>query len=127
MLKEISQLNSVIFTFLATLPEETLKDLANGTLKLEISKKTTKTSDKSQKSPKINDICEHLQTITSREDATVYLQSLNLKRDELKEICDFYSIGVISSNTKALLTEKVIETVVGAKLRSNAIYNVPLK
>ncbi|MCL1997570.1 MAG: hypothetical protein FWG65_02250 [Turicibacter sp.] len=129
MLKEYAQLNNVIFTFLAALREDELRDLTSGRARLELiySNKAQLPAKPRIVSKKTSMICEHIETLDSREEGRKYLNSLKLKRSELIEICRFYSTGVMAKDTKATLTDKIIEMVIGAKLRSSAIYRVDVK
>ena len=72
----------------------------------------------------IQEIAAVLEEQKSVESAIEYLVLLKLKKNELTEIVRHYDIPVLSRATKNQLIESIAESVVGARLRYAALYNI---
>lgn len=74
----------------------------------------------------IDSICETLEVKTTRDDAQAYLIELNLTKSILKLLVKHYKIPLTSKATNAQMIDAIIEAVVGAKIRYEALYNTDL-
>lgn len=119
------QLLKIIVDMLNQLSEDQLNDLMSkkARLKLEYPKK----QDESQLMVMpINDICSKLDTLQSREDAYTFFGSLSITKNDLKNIAKHYDIPLASKDTNSILIDKIIENVIGSKLRFDALLNTNL-
>jgi uroporphyrinogen-III synthase len=121
MFKKVISLFKIFFGALDQLSESQLNELAAGklTVKFEELKEPAKHAPKTETVPA--EVCEKVNTFTSREEAREYLENLNYKKSQLTEIAQYYKIFVVSKDTKARLIAKIIEGVVGSKLRFEAL------
>ena len=125
MLKKIITLFKIFFTALDKLSESQLNDVAAEKLiiKFEYPPKTKdKSAPKAERAESVSiDVCKKINEFTSREEAREYLESFNFKKSQLTEIARYYKILGVSKDTKAQLVYKIIEVVVGSKLRFEAL------
>lgn len=68
-----------------------------------------------------------LEELHTREEATAYIDSLKLKKESLILLGKLVNANMSSKDTKAAITEKLVEASVGARLRSKAIETINLK
>jgi viroplasmin and RNaseH domain-containing protein len=117
----------IFFDSLGELSSKRLEELAEGKLVIkfeylqdEVKKKTPpKAQSKAESVP--DEVCEKVNSFTSREAAREYLENLNYKKSQLIEIARYFKIFLVSNDTKALIISKIIEGVVGSKLRFAAL------
>ncbi|GFR34798.1 hypothetical protein [Thermobrachium celere] len=121
-MKETLNLFKITIDFLCSLEEEQLMDLKNGKAKLRIEYPKLK-KKKSNKKDNIIDVCYNLELIKTREAAVDYLKSCNLSVNDLKIIAKEYNIPITSRDKKITLIEKIVEGIVGSKLRFDALLN----
>lgn len=79
-------------------------------------RRTTKLSNQDQL-----DILQGLTEMSSRADGETYLQSLRLNRTSLEALARHLEVPVQKSDNVARLREKLIESAIGYRLRSQAI------
>lgn len=136
-MKDTVKVMKFIFNFLDQLSESELTDVLNNKveLKLEsksnkntITKKDTKnTSSNNLPTNQLKDICDGLETMSSRAVAMDYLEKQNITKANLKAIASRYNIPVTTKDTNAKLIAKIVEGVVGSKLRFDALLDTDLK
>ena len=126
-MKDQVQLLKVVFDFLDNLSEEQLKMLI--TKKAKLNFETGKVIANETKSLEIcvGEICEKMESFSTREDALEYITGLCLLKTELKAIAKKYGIPIGSKDTNKQITDKIIENVVGSRLKFDALLNTNLK
>ena len=75
----------------------------------------------------LKEVVETLNNFKTREEAGRYFTKKNFTSETLRLIAKHYSVPNLYKKNKAELTEKLIETTVGAKLRFAAIYNTKVR
>lgn len=136
-MKDTVTVMNFIFNFLDKLSESELKDVVNNKVELKLERKdipkpitkkdTKKTSSNNLLSNEIKDICDGLETMVSREVAKDYLEKQNITKANLKAIASKYNIHVTTKDTNSKLIAKIVEGVVGSKLRFDALLDTELK
>lgn len=119
-MKDVLSVLKIVSDFLNTLTDENIKDLIEGkaTLKIEYPKA------KKKKEPKKNsliDICYTLELMETRSSARDYLNSANLTNKDLKIIAKEYNIPIMSKDKKSVIIEKIVEGIVGSKIRFDTL------
>lgn len=125
-MKEQIQLLKIIFDFLAHLTEEQINMLINKKAKLKLEIEKDVVSEPKSKIC-IDEVCETIQEFTTREEATEYINQLALLKSDLKAIARKYNIPLGSKATNIQITEKIIENVIGSKLKFDALLSTDLK
>lgn len=92
--------------------------------KSDVSKESKVKNAVTEENFNIQEIAAVLEEQKSVESAIEYLVTLKLKKNELTEIVRHYDIPVLSRVTKNQLIESIAESVVGARLRYAALYNI---
>lgn len=125
-MKEQVQLLKIVFDFLDRLSEEQLQLLLSkkAKIKFEMEKEiinapTTQVC--------LEEICSKIEAFTTREEAIEYINTLSLLKADLKIIAKKYNIPLGSKETNGQIVEKIIENVVGSKLKFDALLNTDLK
>ncbi len=124
-MKETIMTLKVIVDFLSQLTEEQISDIINNKAKLKLEYRKAKDNKKSDIKG-IREICKKLENINCRDEGIKYLKSLNIRKNELKAIGKEYNIPFTTRDTNAQLIDKIIEGLVGAKLRFDALLNTNL-
>lgn len=124
------QLLKVVFEFLECLPEDQLKMLvakkAKLYLKMETEKEIKKVSEPITQNY-LDDICKEIENFTSRGEAIEYINRLTLLKADLKIIAKKYNIPLGNKETNSQIVEKIVENIVGSKLKFDALLNTNLK
>ncbi len=126
-MKEQIQLFKIIFDFLDNLSEEQIKLLIAKKARLNVEIEKTITEESKPIHICVEEICEKIEGFSTREDALEYITGLSLLKAELKAIAKKYDIPIGSKETNNQIAEKIIENVVGSKLRFDALLNTDLK
>lgn len=119
-MKDVLSVLKIVSDFLNTLTDENIKDLIEGKANLRIEYPKAK----KKKEPKRNsliDICYTLELMESRSGALDYLKSANLTNKDLKIIAKEYNIPIMSKDKKSVIIEKIVEGIVGSKLRFDTL------
>lgn len=113
---------------IAQTTKEVSADLTCESLDAKTTKDDAQVCSEVQKAEKvsIDSICETLEAKTTRDDAQAYLMELNLTKSVLKLLVKHYKIPLTSKATNAQMIDAIIEAVVGAKIRYEALYNTDL-
>lgn len=126
-MKDQIQLLKVVFDFLDNLSEEQLKMLIAKKAKLNFEvEKVTGNENKSLKIC-VDEICEKMESFSTREDALEYITGLSLLKTELKAIAKKYGVPIGSKDTNNQIVDKIVENVVGSRLKFDALLNTNLK
>lgn len=125
-MKEQIQLLKIVFEFLDHLSEEQLKLLMTkkAKLRLEVDKDPVEVP---AVQIGIDEVCDKIETYTTREEAIKYVDSLALLKADLRSIAKKYNIPLGSKETNQQIIEKIVENVVGSKLKFDALLNTDLK
>lgn len=117
----------VVLDFLSRLEDSQIEDLLNkkACLKLESCRQKEIAAPKTE-DISIDLICTTLEEKTTRADARSYLIEQNLHKSTLKLLIKHYKIPMTSKATNAQMLDAIIEAVVGAKIRYEALYNTNL-
>lgn len=130
-MKDTVKAMKFIIDFLDQLSESELNDVINNkvVLRLErntdnnqvINKSTKNTTSNTMKLSNVKDICDGLETLSTRDAAIEYLEKQNITKATLKAIANRYNIPVTTKDTNGKLINKIVEGVVGSKLRFDAL------
>lgn len=124
-MKDQIQLFKVVIDVLNQLSEEQLNDLVSKKARLRLEYPKKPEESQSALMP-IDEICVKLDAFQSREEAYAFFEGLTITKADLKNIAKQYNIPLASKDTNAQLIEKIIENVVGSKLRFDALLNTNL-
>lgn len=109
------------------IPASSLEELSQGkfNIRIELSSNKGKVNGQEQsKLPNINELNEiesALRKMESREQGNIYLHEKLLSKDGLIELARHLDLPVQKRDSIKLISEKIIETTIGYKLRSHAI------
>lgn len=106
------------------LSEEDLQKVADGTHELSLTIKKKKCQAKITQKMSVHDqekILDHLQARTSREDALAYIADVLKTKEEMAQFAKFIRVSVLKQDKVEDIKSKIVESTVGAVLRSNAI------
>ena len=127
-MKKIIGILSKVMSNLSLLSDEELEQLLNGKARLryEIIEKKCAKLDKGVKEDFL-EVKNKLNSMKSRESALIYLSELNLKKSDILKIASEYEISLPVKDKNGVLIEKLIENVVGSKLRFDSLLDMNLK
>ncbi len=125
-MKEQIELMKVMFDFLDHLSEEQLRMLISKKAKLRLEIEREIVAEPTTQIC-LDEICDEIEKFTTREDAIEYISKLSLLKIDLKAIAKKYNIPMGSKETNTQIIEKIVENVVGSKLRFDALLNTDLK
>ncbi len=125
-MKDQIQLFKIVFDFLDNLSEEQLKLLIAKKARLNVEVEKTVTEEPKPIHICVEEICEKIEGFSTREDALGYITGLSLLKTELKAIAKKYDIPIGSKETNDQIVEKIIENVVGSRLKFDALLNTNL-
>ncbi|WP_270222459.1 hypothetical protein [Kosakonia cowanii] len=112
---------------LSYLTESELEKVASGGYQLSIrlqKKKVEGVSDKvDKKSPDYEIILNSLSNITNREDGMEFLNSHFKTKSEMERFARAIDVAVMKSDKLDRIRDNIIESTIGARLRSEAIQN----
>ena len=112
--------------FLNKLPQAMVKEIENGEKQIEIniiSSSKEPNEPMSENSIVVSEAITFLNSMQSREEASSYFSTNDLKRVDLEAICKQLDLPFTKKENMKTLQEKIIEGTVGYKLRSQAIQN----
>ena len=124
-LKEQIKMLKIVIDFLDGLSEEQLNKLLEKKAKIKIELVQEERNKKSNID--IEQICQDIEKFQDTAEAEQFLTKLNLVKFDLKLIAKHYEIPLNSKETNANITKKIVETVVGSKLRFDALLNTNLR
>ena len=110
--------------FLNKLPQAMVKEIENGEKQIEIniiSSSKEPNEPMSENSIVVSEAITFLNSMKSREEASSYFSTNDLKRADLEAICKQLDLPFTKKENMKTLQEKIIEGTVGYKLRSQAI------
>mgnify|MGYP003588645164 CR=1 FL=1 len=129
--KEIATLLKVVANLIERMTEKEYRELLSGRGGLAFQPET-EVREKAPKPAELNDekiveLIQDINKLSSREEASSLLMERNLSRNSLGKISGRLKIHVTKSDTKEKLVQKIVESIVGARLRSEAIKDTDLK
>lgn len=110
--------------FLNKLPQAMVKEIENGEKQIEyniVSSSKEPNEPMSENSIVVSEAITFLNSMQSREEASSYFSSNDLKKADLEAICKQLDLPLTKKENIKTLQEKIIEGTVGYKLRSQAI------
>lgn len=124
-MKEQIQFLKIVIDMLSQLTEDQLNDLATkkARLRLEYPKKLEESQPTLME---MEEIFKKLDSFKSREDAYTFFEGFVTTKTDLRNIAKHYNIPLASKDTNAQLIEKIVENVIGSKLRFDALLNTNL-
>lgn len=125
-MKEQIQLMKIILDFLDHLSEEQMKLLIAKKVKLRLDMDKA-VLDEPRTQICLDEVCEKIESFETREETIEYINSLSLLKVDLKEIAKKYNIPLGSKETNSQIIKKIVENVIGSKLRFNALLSTNLK
>ena len=75
----------------------------------------------------LSEYIDRLPLFSSREEAKAYLRDSKLRKQDLGDIAKHFKVHILKSDKRDKMIDKIVETVVGARLRSDAIRDTDLK
>ncbi len=126
-MKDQVQLLKIVFDFLDNLSEEQLKMLIAKKAKLNLEVEKVTANETKSLEICVDEICEKMEGFSTREDALEYLTGLSLLKTDLKAIAKKNGIPIGSKDTNNQIVDKIIENVVGSRLKFDALLNTNLK
>lgn len=127
MMKENAQLLALVFDFLSKLSEEQLSSLLRKESKLKLDEmKIEKNTPNAPGNEAIEMAAKKLSEIGNREEALHYLQELNFNKKGLQNLAKQCKVSTYSKDTNDMLINKIIESVIGARLKFDALLNTNL-
>ncbi|EOS29997.1 hypothetical protein C807_02391 [Lachnospiraceae bacterium 28-4] len=125
-MKKQVRLLKIVFDFLEHLSEEQLELLISkrARLKLDIGREVR---EEFTTEICIDEVCDEIEKFTTREEAKQYIEGLSLLKVDLKAIAKRYNIPLGSKDTNVQIIDKLVENVVGSKLKFDALLNTDLK
>ena len=126
-MKENAELLALVFGFLSQLSEEQLISLLRKEAKLKIEEpKSKKVTVSAPCDESIEKIAEALNGMNSREEALQYLNGLNLTKNKLLAVANHCKVSMYKKDTNEALLNKIVENVVGSRLKFDALLNTNL-
>lgn len=111
-----------VAAFLRSLTPKELEELASGRAQLSLASRNRKRSGPEELSPKsVEGIIRKLRSLGTREDGSVYLAQEAPARAHLVQIAVAMDVPAPKSDTVTKLRERLVETAIGYRLRSDAI------
>ena len=110
--------------FLNKLPQAMVKEIENGEKQIEIKiipSSKEPNEPMSENSIVVSEAITFLNSMQSREEASSYFSTNDLKRADLESICKQLDLPFTKKENMKTLQEKIIEGTVGYKLRSQTI------
>lgn len=110
--------------FLNKLPQAIVQEIENGEKQIEIniiSSFKEPNEPMSENSIVVSEAITFLNSMQSREEASSYFSTNDLKKADLEAICKQLDLPLTKKENMKTLQEKIIEGTVGYKLRSQAI------
>lgn len=110
--------------FLNKLPQAIVQEIENGEKQIEIniiSSSKEPNEPMSENSIVVSEAITFLNSMQSREEASSYFSTNDLKKADLEAICKQLDLPFTKKENMKTLQEKIIEGTVGYKLRSQAI------
>ena len=110
--------------FLNKLPQAIVQEIENGEKQIDIniiSSSKEPNEPMSENSIVVSEAITFLNSMQSREEASSYFSTNDLKRADLEAICKQLDLPFTKKENMKTLQEKIIEGTVGYKLRSQAI------
>lgn len=132
-MKETVKLFKFIIDFIDELSDDDIQAILDNRASLKLQHtKTQKRRDNAgvknvKKSVDIDEVRNKLEVMNSREEAEKYLVDLKLNKESLKQIAKFYNIVITTKDTNSRLVYKIVEGVVGSKLKFDVLLNTNLK
>lgn len=131
-MKDQVKLFKLVFDTLNQLTENQLHDLLNKKAKLKISyveevKSEQEKIDDKNLEAQVKYLVNELSTVSTREEAISILSNSNINKNILKSVSKSYSISLSSKDTNTVIIEKIVESLIGSKLRFDALLNTNLK
>lgn len=126
-MKEQVQLLKIVLDFLDQLSEEQLVLLIEKKARLKL--ETEKNPPKEPKTTEVDaaEVCKRLECCSTREEAMQYMAEVSLSKAGLKAVAKKYNISLGSKDRRDQIAEKIVENVVGSRLRFDALLNTDLK
>ena len=124
-MKEAIKLFKILLDTIDGLSEEELSALLSGKAHLKIEPSG---EQKSNESVYVipNDFLTQLESCDSRESAQKLFNESNFSKGTLKTVAKHYSIPIGSKDTNSQLISKIIEIVIGSKLKYDTLLNTNL-
>lgn len=127
-MKNDVQLLKIVVDFLSRLSDEQVNDLLNknARLTLEAVSKKKDTPKSPQDEETLANICAQINAFSTREDAQTYFATKKFSKKMLQTIAKSYDIALTSKDSRETITNKIIETLIGSKLRFDALLTTDL-
>lgn len=132
-MKETVKLFKFIINFIDELSDDDIQAILDNRASLKLQyKKAQKRRDnacikKVKKNVDVDEVRNKLEVMNSREEAEKYLVDLKLNKESLKQIAKLYNIAITTKDTNNRLIYKIVEGIVGSKLKFEVLLNTNLK
>ncbi|MGX7200766.1 hypothetical protein BCR22_08275 [Enterococcus plantarum] len=130
-MKEQIQLMKLVFDTLNKLSTTQLDDLLAKKAQLKLiypeEKKVKNEISNNEIDKIVNEISNELEQVDSRDKAESILNNRTINKQMLKLISKKYNISLNGKDSNTVIIEKIIENVVGSKIKFDALLNTDLK
>jgi hypothetical protein len=131
--QEFSKLFSIFSQVVHRLSEEQYKQILTGEGELIFQRRNEKKrivgkKEAASESGLVVSIKDKLIKLSCREEGLkLLLESKAVKKNTLVDLASAFHVHILKSDRKQVMAEKIVEQVIGTKLRSNAIREINLK
>ena len=133
--RELGQLLGLLSNTLLKIDDQQFQNLLNGNAELIYQEKVQSERKEVEEKQKelqqvvdpLSNLIDQLLLSSSREQANQHLLEANLKKDELLNLAKRLNVHITRNDRKNVILEKIVEVMVGSKLRSEAIESIDLK
>lgn len=115
--EEMIRAYKMMTKFLEKLDDEKLIQWLNGELKLTLQEVNHHKKAEKEEVQVSLEYIEHLKNLKSYEEASTYLKTLKLNKEQLKVLAKEVSACIKSRDNKEVIQNKIIENTVGTKLK----------
>jgi hypothetical protein len=131
--RELLNIINIFSRTLSSLTEEQFDKLLSNSARLEYAENEVKEIKPKLETPRaenntaLEKAASIIEKLNTREEAKAYIDNLKMKKEELIYLGKLVNANISSKESKAVITDKIVEATVGANLRSKAISGIDLR
>lgn len=123
---ELLSAMKIFMSFIDSLGVQEYNKLISGKVKLKIEENIVNKKQIKIDEDKINKFIDKLNDFNDREYTVDYLERLKMKKNTLIKLAEKLEVRILKNDTKAKIIEKIVESMVGVKLRYKALREADL-
>ncbi len=120
------QLMKIAFDFLDSLSEKEIMDIINKDAKLSIKYKN-KSNIIDVDEELLEELTHNINNFDNRDEAIIYINNLKLTKVVLKELAIKNNVFINSKDTNNIIISKIVEKMIGSKLKFDTLLNSNIK